>query len=155
MAAAKISDMLAELNTHRSDRGLPPLKSWKESRVKLQGAIDKFNGINLEEGIDKVFKTKKEREKMKKLAETSPKGVAVALHNAELQQKYQKEHMPKTKRIGDELDPGNLVSICEELGMTTKRARARLRGSTFAKKGKLWRFAGADVKKVKEFLTKK
>ena len=43
MTDISTADLLKELNELREEKGLKPLKAWKESRAKLEAAIDKLD----------------------------------------------------------------------------------------------------------------
>jgi hypothetical protein len=68
MVEIATKDLLVELNELREELGLKPLKSWKESRAKLEDRIDE-----LDEQVQSKKSANKEAEPAPKAKKSAPK----------------------------------------------------------------------------------
>ena len=115
MTEIATKDLLMELNELRKEKGMKPLKAWKESRAKLEAAIDK---------LDNEVVGDKE----------SPAEEARVERKAGRKRPAKKKPDPKKKPTGKKRGPQpkndgllSVSDIAREIGIDPKVARAKLR----------------------------
>lgn len=131
---------LIELNALRVANNMKPLKAWKESKAKLIAAIAKLSGIT---PTEQALKASVEVTKVP-TGMTSKKVAAAA--KAGTKKEAPKSLNKGAKKAGSE----NILStVCAELDINTKVARAKLRREFGKKEEGKW---PSTVKAMKEFL---
>lgn len=110
-------EMLIELNEHRAALNMKPLKAWKESRAKLEDAINMLAN-KLDDQADK---------------QPAPAPAPVAVPQTPEQKKVNRklrDGMAPKKPAADAAPAGETVTIgqlCDKLSINPKVARAKLR----------------------------
>lgn len=128
---------LIELNALRIAAGMKPLKSWKESKAKLDAAVTKLSKtMPVKETLKaSVELTAPEKETIKKLDKAVKKGVAA-------------------ERTAKSVDGVSISTIATKLGIDPKVARAKLRRQEDVPciEGSQWLFKASDVSKIEALL---
>jgi hypothetical protein len=138
-ADVKTPDLTVALNELRVELGMAPVKAWKESRAKLEAAINKL--------CANVFAARQADEALKAASDQQKVDVPAPVKAKKL----------KADAVTDDfvIKGVALKFIMQELGMTdAKVARAKLRRNEVAcLEGLQWVFAAKDVAAVKAILT--
>ena len=109
MTEITTADLLKELNELREEKGMKPLKAWKQSRTKLEAEIDKLDEEVVGDTGSPAEENRKERKaKRKKPAKKKASG---------------KKRGPQPKNDG----LLSVSDIAREIGIDPKVARAKLR----------------------------
>lgn len=138
---------LTELNALRIAAGMTPLKSWKESKVKLDAAVAKLTKV-VSEDSDKA-KANLETVVEKTLSDTKP-----AAAKATPKKTAKPAAKPKAEAKKDAPTGVSISTIAAECNMDPKVARAKLRRQDDVPciEGTQWLFEKSDVAKIKAIL---
>lgn len=154
---SQITERLASLNALRIDLGMSVLKSWKESALKLEAAIEKLTAKKAEivaagpsiiqkqveehkAAVEKIARkanvpvknveatvTRLAKELGDKQRKTSPKIKPISKKEIAALQDHNRSQMKKAGLKAHKTGAINVADIASELGINAKVARATLR----------------------------
>lgn len=145
---------LNELNALRTAAGMKPLKSWKESKAKLDAAVAK---LTKKPTKDEFFEgLEQQRDALVKKQDEASAKTKVATKTAKVAAKEPAKSKPAAAK--KEASTGTTIStIAKKLGIDPKVARAKLRrafgdADGSGKEGSRWEFTAKRVAEIEEIL---